>query len=140
MTEREVMKTLQEISSEFGIEDLEQFIKSAWQSADLTDFETIAELVERAVENFLDECFLWIHVIETENCEQFVPDGWFSFVAVHPRNKMCLTFQDTGPWKDISCRVQIRTLQDAVNAVMTLTELIKSNLQKGGMDYGADRA
>ena len=63
MTEREVMKTLQEISSEFGIEDLEQFIKSAWQSADLTDFETIAELVERAVENFLDECFLWIHVI-----------------------------------------------------------------------------
>ena len=131
MTEQ-ITRTLEELASEFGIQDLDQFFQSAWQSSDLTDAEIVAELIERTVEDLLDQHFLWLHIVESEDCERLVPDGWFSFVAVHPRNKMCLTFQEKGLWKDISCRVQIRTLQDAIDAVVTLAELIKQNLQKEG--------
>ena len=139
MTEK-ITRTLQELASEFGIQNLDQFIQSAWQSSDSTDAEIVAELIERTVEDLLDQHFLWLHIVESEDCERLIPDGWYNFITVHPESRLCVTFQDTVPWKDIGFRVRIRTLQDAINAVITLTELIKQNLQKGGMNYGENRA
>ena len=130
MTE-EARKALQDIAFEFRIEDLDQFIQSAWQNADFTDAEVVAELIERAVEILNDQYYLWLHVVETEDCELKIPDGWYSFIAVHPQSRLCLTFyyDPIGRWKCMCFRARIRNLSEAVDAVIRLAELIRQNLR-----------
>jgi len=135
----QVAQTLQEIATEFGIEDLDQFIQSAWQDADPVSAGCVAEVIERASERLLDQYFLWSHIVETEDCEWFIPDGWYCFIAVHPESRLCLTFRHdwVGCLKSICFRARIRNIEDAIDAVVRLVDLIQSNLtnQKEGGAY-----
>jgi len=142
MDRNQVAQTLQQITTAFGIEDVDQFAQSAWQDADPVSAESVAEVIERAVECLLDQYFLWCHVIESEDCEQFIPDGWYRFIAVHPQSRLCLTFyhDPEGHWKSICFRARIRNIEDAIDAVVRLVDLIQSNLtnftnQKEGGAY-----
>ena len=69
--------------------------------------------------------------MESEDCEEWIPDGWYSFVAVHPETGQCLTFLNDPVYrcKSASFRARIRSAEDAVDAVMRLAELIEQNLK-----------
>jgi hypothetical protein len=78
----------------------------------------------------LDQHFLWVHIVEFEDTELRIPDGWYSFVAVHPETGQCLTFTNDQVyrWKCAGFRARIRSADDAIDAVTRLTALIEQNL------------
>jgi hypothetical protein len=131
MDREKVLQALREAQAKYNIEDLDRFIKQAWEEVDIIDAQIVAELTERAVEILLDQDFLWAHIIESEDCEEWIPDGWYSFIAVHPETGQCLTFLNDPvySWKSASFRARIRSADDAVDAVTRLAELIEQNLK-----------
>jgi hypothetical protein len=72
MDREKVLQALREAQAEFNIEDLDRFIKQAWEEVDIIDAQIVAELTERAVEILLDQDFLWAHIIESEDCEEWI--------------------------------------------------------------------
>ena len=130
MDREQVRQALEVVQAEFGITDLDHFIRSAWEDGDIVNAEGVAELVERATEIALDQHFLWVHIVEFEDTELRIPDGWYSFVAVHPETGQCLTFinDQVYRWKCAGFRARIRSADDAIDAVTRLTELIEQNL------------
>jgi hypothetical protein len=136
MDREKVLQALREAQAEFNIEDLDRFIKQAWEEVDIIDAQIVAELTERAVEILLDQDFLWAHIIESEDCEEWIPDGWYSFIAVHPETGQCLTFLNDPvySWKSASFRARIRSADDAVDAVTRLAELIEQNLKSRAVE------
>jgi hypothetical protein len=133
MDREKVLQALREAQAEYNIENLDEFIKKAWEEVDIVDAQIVAELTERAVEILFDQEFLWVHIIESEDCEEWIPDGWYSFVAVHPETGQCLTFlkDPVYSWESrISFGARIRSADDAVDAVAGLAELIERNLKR----------
>jgi hypothetical protein len=132
MDRKKVLQALREAQAEYNIENLDEFIKQAWEEVNIVDAQIVAELTERAVEILLDQDFLWTHIIESEDCEEWIPDGWYSFIAVHPETGQCLTFvkDPVYRWESrISFSARIRSADDAVDAVAGLAELIEKNLK-----------
>jgi gamma-glutamylcyclotransferase (GGCT)/AIG2-like uncharacterized protein YtfP len=132
MDKEKVLQALREAQAEYNIENLDEFIKKAWEEVDIVDAQIVAELTERAVEILFDQDFLWVHIIESEDCEEWIPDGWYSFVAVHPETHQCLTVIEDPvySWESrASFSARIRSAEDAVDAVMSLAELIEQNLK-----------
>jgi hypothetical protein len=137
MDREKVLQALREAQAEFNIEDLDRFIKQAWEEVDIIDAQIVAELTERAVEILLDQDFLWAHIIESEDCEEWIPDGWYSFIVVHPETGQCLTFlkDPVYRWESrISFSARIKSADDAVDAVMSLAELIEQNLKSRAVE------
>jgi hypothetical protein len=116
---------------------LDSFIKTAWEESDVLQAQFVAEIVERAVEILFGRHFLWVHIVESEDCELWLPDGWYSFVAVHPETGQCLTFvkDPVYRWESrISFSARIRSADDAVDAVTGLAELIEQNLKSRAVE------
>jgi len=137
MDREKVLQALREAQAEYNIEDLDEFIREAWEKVDIIDAQIVAELTERAVEILLDQDFLWAHFIESEDCEEWIPDGWYSFIAVHPETGQCLTFakDPVYSWESrISFSARIRSAEDAVEAVAGLAELIEQNLKSRAVE------
>jgi hypothetical protein len=131
MDREKVLQALREAQAEYNIKDLDNFIRTAWEEGDVLQAQFVAEMVERAVEILFERHFLWVHIVESEDCELWLPDGWYSFVAVHPETGQCLTFLNDSVyrWKSASFRARIRNADDAVDAVTRLAELIEQNLK-----------
>jgi len=137
MDREKVLQALREAQAEYNIEDLDEFIKQAWEEVNIIDAQIVAELTERAVEILLDQDFLWVHIIESEDCEEWIPDGWYSFIAVHPETGQCLTLakDPVYSWESrISFSARIRSADDAVDAVTRLAELIEQNLKSRAVE------
>ena len=136
MDKEKVLQALREAQAEYNIENLDEFIKQAWEEVDIVDAQIVAELTERAVEILLDQDFLWVHIIESEDVEEWIPDGWYSFIAVHPETGQCLTFLNDPVYrcKSASFRARIRSADDAVDAVTGLAELIERNLKSRAVE------
>jgi len=136
MDMEKVLQALREAQAEYNIKDLDSFIKTAWEEGDVLQAQFVAEMVERAVEILFGRHFLWVHIVESEDCELWLPDGWYSFVAVHPKTGQCLTFLNDSVyrWKSASFRARIRSADDAVDAVMRLAELIEQNLKSRAVE------
>jgi hypothetical protein len=137
MDKEKVLQALKEAQAEYNIEDLDEFIRQAWEEVDIIDAQIVAELTERAVEILLDQDFLWVHIIESEDCEEWIPDGWYSFVAVHPVSHQCLTVlkDPVYSWESrASFGTRIRSADEAVDAVMRLAELIEQNLKSRAVE------
>jgi len=132
MDREKVLQALREAQAEYNIENLDEFTKQAWEEGNILDAEIVAELTERAVEILFDQHFLWVHIIESEDCEEWIPDGWYSFVAVHPKTHQCLTVLEDPvySWESrASFSARIRSAEDAIDAVTRLAELIEQNLK-----------
>jgi hypothetical protein len=131
MDREEVLQAFKEVQAEYDIKDLDKFIRTAWEEGDVLQAQFVAEMIERAVEILSERHFLWVHIVESEDCELWLPDGWYSFVAVHPETGQCLTFLNDSVYrcKSASFRARIRSADDAVDAVMRLVELIEQNLK-----------
>jgi hypothetical protein len=136
MDREKVLQAIREAQEEYNIKDLDNFIKTAWEDGDVLQAQFVAELIERAVEILFERHFLWVHIVESEDSEIWIPDGWYSFVAVHPETGQCLTFLNDSVyrWKSASFRARIRSADDAVDAVMRLAELIERNLKSRAVE------
>jgi hypothetical protein len=132
MDREKVLQALKKAQGEYDIKDLDRFVREAWEEGDVLYAEIVAELTERAIEILFDQHFLWVHIVESEDFEEWIPDGWYSFVAVHPETGQCLTFLKdpvhSGKSRS-SFRARIRSADDAVDAVTRLAELIEQNLK-----------
>jgi hypothetical protein len=137
MDRERVLQAIREAQAEYNIEDLDRFIREAWEEGNILDAEIVAELTERAIEILFDQDFLWVHIIESEDCEEWIPDGWYSFVAVHPETHQCLTVlkDPVYSWESrASFGTRIRSADDAVDAVTRLAELIEQNLKSRAVE------
>jgi len=136
MDREKVLQALREVQAEYDIKDLDRLVREAWEEGDVLYAEIVVELIERAVEILFNQHFLWVHIIESEDCEEWVPDGWYSFVAVHPETRQCLTFfnDPVNRRKSASFRARIRSAEDAVDAVMRLAALIEQNLKSHAVE------
>jgi len=136
MDREKVLQALSEAQAEYDIKDLDSFARTAWEEGDALQAQFVAEMIERAVEILFERHFLWVHIVESEDCELWLPDGWYSFVAVHPETGQCLTFLNDPvySWKSASFRARIRSADDAVDAVARLAELIEQNLKSRAVE------
>ena len=137
MDREKVLQALREAQAEYDIKNLDRLVREAWEEGDVLYAEIVVELTERAIEILFDQHFLWVHIIESEDCEEWIPDGWYSFVAVHPETGQCLTFlkDPVYSWESrISFSARIRSADDAVDAVMSLAELIEQNLKSRAVE------
>jgi hypothetical protein len=67
--------------------------------------------------------------VESQDAEQFYPDGWYAFIAVDPNTRKCVTFHDDYCGKTILARLRVQEgEQEAVEAVAKLSCLILQNL------------
>jgi len=137
MDREKVLQALREAQAEYDIKNLDRLVREAWEEGDVLYAEIVVELTERAVEILFDQNFIWVHIIESEDCEEWIPDGWYSFVVVHPETGQCLTFLKdpvhSGKSR-ASFRARIRSADDAVDAVMRLAELIEQNLKSRAVE------
>jgi hypothetical protein len=136
MDREKVLQALREAQAEYDIKDLDRLVREAWEEGDVLYAEIVVELIERAVEILFNQHFLWVHIIESEDCEEWVPDGWYSFVAVHPETGQCLTFFNDPVYRrrSASFRARIRSADDAVDAVAGLAALIEQNLKSRAVE------
>jgi len=137
MDREKVLQALREAQAEYDIKNLDRLVREAWEEGDVLYAEIVAELTERAIEILFDQHFLWVHIVESEDFEEWIPDGRYSFVAVHPETGQCLTFlkDPVYSWESRSSfRARIRSAEDAIDAVTRLAELIERNLKNRAIE------
>jgi hypothetical protein len=90
MDREKVLQALREAQAEYNIENLDEFIKKAWEEVDIVDAQIVAELTERAVEILFDQDFLWVHIIESEDVRR-VDSRWMVLLCCRaPRDSPVL--------------------------------------------------